>query len=141
MPTFTFALAEVLDVATHSMLAPTHTLRSTYEQCVNEETVHAALWWIRDHTGTYLTGNSTHTGAPHDAYAHGYGPDDDNDASHILGADDQIIHVIPLHDPATRQCLHSDLINAKHDGHDTLTITLTDDAYELHSLRATTPTP
>ncbi|MEV6676237.1 hypothetical protein AB0N09_05120 [Streptomyces erythrochromogenes] len=140
MPTFTFALDEVLDVATHSMLAPSNTLRPTYDQCQNEETVHAALWWLRDHTGTYLTGNSTHTGAPDDAYARGYGPGDDNDASGVLGADDRVVTDFPLHDPATSECLHSDLIKAKHDGHDTLTITLTDGMCELRTHRATTPT-
>ncbi|MFE4304822.1 hypothetical protein ACFRR6_01900 [Streptomyces sp. NPDC056891] len=140
MPKFTFALDEVLAVATHSMLAPSHTLRPTYEQCQNEETVHAALWWLRDRTGTYLTGNSTHTGAPDDAYARGYGPGDDNDASSVLGADDGIIHALPLHDPATRDCLHSDLINAKHDGHNTLTLTLTDDLLDLHTFRTAAPT-
>ncbi|MFE2850193.1 hypothetical protein ACFXJO_03570 [Streptomyces lavendulae] len=140
MPTFTFTLDEVLAVATHSTYAPAHTLRPTYEQCQNEETVHAALWWVIDHTGTYLTGNSTHTDAPDNAYARGYGPGDSNDASTILGASDQIIDAIPLYDLATRECLHSDLTNAKRDGHDTLTITLTDDAYELRSFCATAPT-
>ncbi|MGW3932967.1 hypothetical protein ACWECC_33470 [Streptomyces microflavus] len=138
MLTLKFALNEVLDVATHSMLAPRHTLRPTYDQCQNEEDVHAALWWMRDRSGTYLTGNSTHPGAPRDAFAQGYGPDGD-DASGILGADDRVIDAIPLHDPNTRQCLHSDLIRAQRDGHNTVTITLDGDAMELRTLRADTP--
>ncbi|MCX4681359.1 hypothetical protein OG413_45465 [Streptomyces sp. NBC_01433] len=138
MLTLRFALNEVLDVATHSMLAPRHTLRATYDQCQNEEDVHAALWWLRDRSGTYLTGNSTHPGAPRDVFAQGYGPGGD-DASGILGADDRVIDAFPLHDPNTRQCLHSDLIRAHRDGHNTLTITLGDDATDLHTLRADVP--
>jgi hypothetical protein len=136
--TLKFALNEVIDVATHSMLAPRHTLRATYDQCQNEEDVHAALWLMRDRSGTYLTGNSTHPGAPRDAFAQGYGPDSD-DASSILGADDHLIDAIPLHDPNTRQCLHSDLIRAQRDGHNTVTITLDGDAMELRTHRADVP--
>lgn len=138
MLTLRFALNEVLDVATHSMRAPHHTLRATYEQCQNEEDVHPALWWLRDRNGTYLTGNSTHPGAPRDAFAQGYGPGGD-DASNILGPDDRVIDAIPLHDPNTRQCLHSDLIRAQRDGHNTVTITLKGDAMELRTLRTDVP--
>ncbi|MGW6202109.1 hypothetical protein ACWF9B_00415 [Streptomyces sp. NPDC055089] len=139
MPTLKFALNEVLDIATHTMLAPRHTLRSTYDQCQNEETIHAALWWVRDRTGTYLTGNTTHPGAPRDVYAHGYGPGND-DTPNLLGHhDDEAINVFPLHDPNTRQCLHSDLIRAHHDGDNTLTITLNGDDVELRSLRTDVP--
>ncbi|MFB6984591.1 hypothetical protein ACNPQN_43105 [Streptomyces sp. NPDC056297] len=138
MLTLRFALNEVIDVATHSMLAPRHTLRATYDQCQNEEDVHAALWWVRDRSGTYLTGNSTHPGAPRDAFAQRYGPGGD-DASGILGADDRLIDAIPLHDPNTRQCLHSDLIRAQRDGHNTLTITLDGDTTELRTLHTDVP--
>ena len=109
MLTLNFALNEVTDVATHSMHAPTNTLRATYAQSQNNEEVHAALWWVRDRTGTYLTGNSTHHNAPRDAYAQGYGPGGD-DASGILGHDDGVITAFPLHNPHTSTCLHSDLI-------------------------------
>ncbi|MGW6202107.1 hypothetical protein ACWF9B_00405 [Streptomyces sp. NPDC055089] len=138
MLTLKFALNEVLDVATHTMRAPHHTLRATYDQCQNEEDVHAALWWLRDRSRTYLTGNATHPGAPHDAFAQGYGPGED-DASGILGADDRVIDAIPLHDPNTKECLHSDLIRAQRDGHNTLTITLDGNTMELHTLRADIP--
>lgn len=138
MPHFEFALNEVLDVATHTMVAPHNTLRATYDQCQNEDDVHAALWWVRDRSGTYLTGNSTHPGAPRDAFAHGYGPDGD-DASAILGADDRVIDAIPLHDPKTEQCLHSDLIRAHRNGHNTLTITMKHNATEVRTHRADVP--
>ncbi|MER7001336.1 hypothetical protein [Streptomyces sp. NPDC000410] len=137
MLTLKFALNEVIDVATHSMLAPRHTLRPTYDQCQNEEDVHAALWWVRDHSGTYLTGNTTRPG-PRDAFAEGYGPSGD-DASGILGGDDRLIDTFPLHDPDTGACLHSDLIKAQHDGNNTLTITLDGDTVELRTLRADVP--
>ncbi|WP_405542731.1 hypothetical protein OG478_13635 [Streptomyces phaeochromogenes] len=133
-----FALAEVIAVATHSMLAPPRTLRPTYEQSKSGEPIVPALWWVRDHSGTYLTGNSTHKNAPRDAHADGYGPDGDN-ASGILGGDDRLIDAVPLHNPATSECLHSDLLRAQSDGHNTLTITLDGAAYELRTLLATVP--
>lgn len=138
MPTLKFALNEVIDIATHSMLAPRHTLRPTYDQCQNAEDVHAALWWVRDSSGTYLTGNTTHKNAPRDAYAEGYAPGGD-DASGILGGDDRVIDAIPLHDPATSECLHSDLLRAQRDGHNTLTLTLDDTTLEVRTHRADIP--
>ena len=138
MFTLKFALNEVVAVATHSMLAPRNTLRSTYDQCQNGEDIHAALWWVRDSSGTYLTGNSTHTGAPCDAFAEGYGPGGD-DASRILGRDSRVIDAIPLHDPESGTCLHSDLVQAQRDGHDTLTISLDGDVMEMRTLA--TPKP
>ncbi|MER0477014.1 hypothetical protein ABR737_01345 [Streptomyces sp. Edi2] len=124
MITLKFALNEVIDVATHAMFSPRKTLRPTYDQSKSAEPVYASLWWVRDGSGTYLTGNSTHKKAPRDAYAEGYGPDG-GDASDLFGGDSRVIDAIPLHDPATRACLHSDLLRAQRAGHNTLTITLT----------------
>ncbi|WP_327411214.1 hypothetical protein OG458_42305 (plasmid) [Streptomyces sp. NBC_01281] len=136
----TFDLPDVIAVATHSMLAPPNTLRATSVQRQNQEAVHAALWWVRDRSGTYLTGNSTHPDAPHDAYAHGYGPGED-DASRILGRDDRVIDAIALHDPVTEECWHSQLIQAQHSGHTILTLTLDGNALELDTHRARRPAP
>ncbi|MCZ1011973.1 hypothetical protein [Streptomyces lydicus] len=136
MTTLKFALNEVIDIATHSMLAPRHTLRPTYDQRQNGEDTHAALWCVRDNSGTYLTGNTTHKNAPRDTYAEGNAPSGD-DASGTLGGDD--IDAIPLHDPATGECLHSDLLRAQRDGHNTMTLTLNDTALELRTHHADIP--
>ncbi|MFE0058753.1 hypothetical protein [Streptomyces sp. NPDC059003] len=138
MITLKFSLAEVIDVATHSMLAPPTTLRPTYDQCETGDTVPASLWWVRDGSGTYLTGNSAHHNAPRDAFAEGYGPGGD-DASGILGGDSRVIDAIPLHNPETRECLHSDLLRAERDGHNTLALTFDGATLELHTLRAARP--
>ncbi|GHG80666.1 hypothetical protein [Streptomyces griseocarneus] len=138
MITLKFALNEVMDIAMHSALAPRHTLRATSDQCENGETVHAALWWIRDGSGTYLTGNSTHKGAPRDAFAEGYGPGGD-DASGILGGDSRVIDAIPLYEPETSACLHSALIRAQREGHNTLALTLDGAHLELRTLAAPKP--
>ncbi|MEU1355368.1 hypothetical protein ABZ410_15915 [Streptomyces cinnamoneus] len=138
MITLNFALNEVIDIAMHSALAPRHTLRATADQHENDETVHAALWWLRDSSGTYLTGNSTHKDAPRDAYAEGYGPGGD-DASGILGGDSRLIDAIPLYEPETGACLHSDLIRAQRDGHNTLTLTLDGARVGLSTFTASKP--
>lgn len=140
MFTLKFALNDVIDIATHSMLAPRHTLRPTSDQRENGEDVHAALWWVRDSTGTYLTGNSTHPNAPRDAYAQGYGPGED-DASRLLGRDSRLIGAIRLHDPVAEECLHSELIQARHDGDNTLTLTLDGNVLDIRTLRAEHPAP
>ncbi|WP_331732985.1 hypothetical protein OG613_49050 (plasmid) [Streptomyces sp. NBC_00015] len=141
-PAFTlkFALDHVVEIATHSMLAPRDSLRPTSYQRENGEDVHAALWWVRDRTGTYLTGNSTHPNAPCDAYAQGFGPGED-DASRILGRDSRLIDAIPLHDPESEQGLHADLIQAQHDDANTLALTLDGNMLEIRTLRAEHPVP
>ncbi|RLU79913.1 hypothetical protein CTZ27_35765 [Streptomyces griseocarneus] len=138
MITLKFALNEVLDIAMHSAVAPVHTLRATSDQSENGEDVHATLWWVRDSSGTYLTGNSTHKGAPRDAFAEGYGPDGD-DASGILGGNSRVIDAIPLYEPETGACLHSDLIRAQRDGHNTLLLMLDGERVELSTFTASKP--
>ncbi|MGA5134983.1 hypothetical protein ACPCTO_34890 [Streptomyces olivoreticuli] len=138
MITLKFALNEALDIAMHSTIAPRHTLRATSDQRENGETVHPALWWVRDSNGTFLTGNSTHKGAPRDVFAEGYGPGGD-DASGILGGEFGVIDAIPLYEPETGACLHSDLIRAQRDGHNTLILTLDGARLALSTLTASKP--
>ncbi|MGI5337733.1 hypothetical protein ACQEVS_10190 [Streptomyces sp. CA-181903] len=138
MITVKFALNEVLAIAMHAARSPRHTLHATADQRESGETVHAALWWVRDSSGTYLTGNSTHKGAPRDAFAEGHGPGED-DAAGILGGDSRLIGAFPLYEPETGACLHSDLIRARRDGHNTLTLTLDGENVELNTFAAPKP--
>ncbi|MGW1275558.1 hypothetical protein ACWD4V_01185 [Streptomyces tsukubensis] len=138
MFTLKFRLAEVIDIATHTILAPASGLRATFEQQTTGAPLLPALWWVRDGNGTYLTGNDTATGGPCDAFAKGYGPGE-NDASGILGGSSQVIASFPLWDTAGGENLYDVLLRAQGDGHDTLTITAGDAAPELRTL--STPGP
>ncbi|NGO67008.1 hypothetical protein [Streptomyces boncukensis] len=138
MITLNFALNEVIDIAMHTMLSPRETLRPTYEQCESEEPVRPSLWWVREGSRIYLTGNSTRKNAPRDAFAEGYGPGGD-DTSGIPGLDDGVIEVFPLDGPLTGACLYSALLCAQVDGHNTLTITLGDDVDEMRARHRSVP--
>ncbi|MFI1012602.1 hypothetical protein [Streptomyces sp. NPDC020965] len=138
MITLKFALPDVVDVATHTMSAPLHSLRLTYDECQNEEAVRPCLWWVRDGNGTYLIGNSTSKGGPGNAFAEGYGPGGD-DASRILGGDSRVIESLPLNDTSTGECLYAELIRAQVDGHNTLTLTRSRGAVEIRSFAAAVP--
>ncbi|MFD3514846.1 hypothetical protein [Streptomyces sp. NPDC058657] len=131
MTTLMFRLPDVLAVARHTLSAPVDTLRPDYVQAETGEDVVPALWWVKD-LGTYLTGNSTHPGAPRPAYAIGYGPAEE-DPSTLLGGDCRVIDVIPLRTTGGDRNLYVALLKSLMEGHNTVVLTWRDSVAELRT--------
>ncbi|WP_329155807.1 DUF3085 domain-containing protein (plasmid) [Streptomyces sp. NBC_01456] len=134
MTTLKFALDEALAVADHAMFAPNGSHIPTSDQAESGQTVYASLWWVKDN-GTYLMSNAPYAKGkgPDNAFAKGYGPG--TDARGILGGDDRVVAVFALHDPHTRQCLHSQLIRARRDGHTALFLEMDGDTVAMSTGR------
>ncbi|MFZ3557142.1 hypothetical protein [Streptomyces sp. BH055] len=139
MPVFKFPLNEVVDVARHCVFAPSTSWRVTAEQVEARAPRTPALWWVSDHTGLYLTGNTTRTGAPGDVYAEGYGPGE-HSAARVFGHDSQVIDAIPLGDVDGGLRL-PDLHRAHRAGHNMLVFTFHGSRLDMTTREEAVPIP